>query len=537
MSVNGRRFRVAPLPKPPAPGCVRWTRGSYEATADGSRYREANTMSDRNARQESQHSIVPQPSRAKPARQTRGEPTTDGSLDREGMCRETDPLRGNTPDSGSPTRVCTVQERIATLARQKPNEALVTLSKYLDEDWLRTAWERTRKDGAPGIDGQTWKDFEVGLEERLTQLRDQAHSGSYQAPPVRRAYIPKGTGPETRPIGIPTLADKVLQRAVVMLLEPIYETLFHPGSFGFRPGRDQHQAINTLRNWLVPHRGGWLVEVDVRKFFDTLDHAQLREFVRRRVGDGVVLRLIGKWLKAGVMEDEQVWYPSEGSPQGGVISPLLANIFLHYVLDEWFETVVKPRLQGEAILIRFADDFVIACTLECDARTLFAAMPARFAEHGLTIHDAKSRLVRFTRPERDAAAPETFDLLGFTFHWGRTMTGHWTVKTKTAASRLRRALTKIADWCRRHRHDPIPEQQAKLRDKLRGHYAYYGRPGNYPCLHQFYRGVLRCWHQWLSRRSWVSYLSWDTFNVVLLRHPLPSPKIHSGTALREPVAR
>jgi RNA-directed DNA polymerase len=433
--------------------------------------------------------------------------------------------------------VYTGQERIATLARQKPDEALVTLSKYLDEDWLRTAWEKTRKDGAPGIDGQTWKDFEVGLAERLTQLRDQAHSGSYQAPPVRRAYIPKGTGPETRPIGIPTLADKVLQRAVVMLLGPIYETLFHPGSYGFRPGRDQHQAINALRNWLVQHRGGWLVEVDVRKFFDTIDHAQLREFVRRRVGDGVVLRLIGKWLKAGVMEDEQVWYPSEGSPQGGVISPLLSNIFLHYVLDEWFETVLKPQLQGEAILIRFADDFVIACTHECDARALCAALPTRFAEHGLTIHDAKSRLVRFTHPDRDLTAPATFDLLGFTFHWGRTPTGYWTVKTKTAASRLRRALTTIADWCRRHRHDPIPGQQAQLRDKLRGHYAYYGRPGNYPSLNQFYRGVLRCWHQWLSRRSWVAYLSWDTFYALLFRHPLPSPKIHSGTALREPVVR
>ena len=494
-------------------------------------------MSHRNARQEAQHSIVPQPLPAPLARQTRGEPTTDGSLDREGKCRETDPLRGNTPDSWSPNRVCTVQERIATLARQRPDEALVTLSKYLDEDWLRTAWEQTRKDGAPGIDGQTWKDFEVGLAERLRLLRDQAHSGSYRAPPVRRAYIPKGTGPETRPIGIPTLADKVLQRAVVMLLEPIYETLFHPGSFGFRPGRDQHQAINTLRNWLVPRQGGWLVEVDVRKFFDTLDHARLREFVRRRVGDGVVLRLMGKWLKAGVMEDEQVWYPSEGSPQGGVISPLLANLFLHYVLDEWFETVVKPQLQGEAILIRFADDFVIACTHECDAQVLFAALPVRFAEYGLTIHEAKSRLVRFTRPDRDPAAPETFDLLGFTFHWGQTLTGHWTVKTKTAASRLHRALTTIADWCRRHRHDPIPAQQEQLRAKLVGHYTYYGRPGNYHCLNQFYRGVLLCWHQWLGRRSWVAYLNWDTFHAILRRHPLPTPKLYPGTALREPVLR
>lgn len=448
-----------------------------------------------------------------------------------------DPLRGNTPDAGSPMCVSTAQERIATLARERPDEALVTLSKYLTEDWLRTAWARTRKDGAPGIDGEIWEDFAVGLEERLTLLREQAHSGTYRAPPVRRVYIPKGTGPETRPIGIPTLADKVLQRAVVMLLAPIYETVFHPGSYGFRPGRDQHQAINVLRNWLTARRGGWLVEVDVRKFFDTIDHAKLREFVQRRVRDGVVLRLVAKWLKAGVMEDESVWYPSAGSPQGGVISPLLANIFLHYVLDEWFERELRPQLRGEALLIRFADDFVIACPQECDARTVLAALPARFAEHGLTIHEAKTRLVRFVRPSREHEAPETFDLLGFTFYWGRTAKGSWTVKTKTAANRLRRAIRKIAVWCRRHRHDPIPAQRAALRGKLQGHYAYYGRPGNYPSLSQFYRAVVRCWHKWLGRRSWVAYLSWPTFQAILARHPLPTPRIRPGTALCEPIFR
>lgn len=309
-----------------------------------------------------------------------------------------DTLEGDIWDLLGPSEVSTRQERIAKLAREIPDQALTALCRYLDEDWLLTACARTRRNGAVGIDQETWADFAANILERLTSLRDRAHSGRYFAPPVRRTYIPKGTGPETRPIGIPTFEDKVLQRAVVMLLEPIYEGMFHEGSFGFRPGRGPHQAIDALRDWLVQEGGGWVVEVDIRKFFDTLDHQHLREFVQRRVGDGVVLRLIGKWLNAGVMEDDCVTYPTEGSPQGGVISPLLANIYLHYVLDEWFATAVQPRLRGRAKLVRYADDFVIACTHECDAAALFAELPRRFAEYGLTIHETKSRLVRFTRP-------------------------------------------------------------------------------------------------------------------------------------------
>jgi RNA-directed DNA polymerase len=225
-------------------------------------------------------------------------------------------LEGNIWDLLGPSEVSTRQERIATLAREMPDKALTALCRYLDEDWLLTACARTRKDGAVGIDQETWADFAANILERLTSLRDRAHSGRYFAPPVRRTYIPKGTGPETRPIGIPTFEDKVLQRAVVMLLEPIYEGMFHEGSFGFRPGRSAHQAIDTLRDWLVRAGGGYVVEVDIRKFFDTLDHKHLRAFVQRRVGDGVVLRLIGKWLNAGVMEDGSVTYPPEGSPRG-----------------------------------------------------------------------------------------------------------------------------------------------------------------------------------------------------------------------------
>lgn len=483
-------------------------------------------MSDRNARQKSEFFVVPTRSRGGP-REHGGRTHTREEPPQGRKNRDMAALLRNTWDLLGPTQVPTNQERIGTLARQMPDKALTALCRYLDEDWLLAAFVRTRKDGAVGIDHETWAGFTENIRERLTSLRDRAHSGHYWAPPVRRTYIPKGTGPETRPIGIPTLEDKVLQRAVVMLLEPIYETMFHEGSFGFRPGRNAHQAIDELRNWLIGHGGGTVVEVDVRKFFDTLDHERLREFVRRRVGDGVVLRLIGKWLKAGVMEEGSVTYPSEGSPQGGVISPLLANIYLHYVLDEWFEAEVKPLLRGSAKLIRYADDFVIACTDERDAVALFEVLPKRFAKYGLTVHATKSRLVRFTRPRPDQAAPETFDLLGFTWYWGQTRGGNWTVKTKTAGSRQSRALTMIADWCRRHRHDPIPAQSVTLGQKLRGHYAYYGRPGNYDSLSQFFRGVLRSWKQWLSRRSWTAYLTWDAFTAMLSQHPLPTPHIRS----------
>lgn len=436
-------------------------------------------------------------------------------------------LEGDIWNLLGPSQVSTKQERIATLARGMPDKALTALCRYLDEDWLLTASARTRRDGAVGVDQETWADFAQNILERLTSLRDRAHSGRYFAPPVRRVHILKGLGPETRPIGIPTFEDKVLQRAVVMLLEPIYEGMFHEGSYGFRPGRGAHGAIDALRDWLVSHQGGYVVEVDIRKFFDTLDHKHLRDFVQRRVGDGVVLRLIGKWLNAGVMENRSVIYPTEGSPQGGVISPLLANIYLHYVLDEWFETVVKPQLRGSAILIRYADDFVIACTAECDATELFAKLPQRFAEFGLAVHDTKSRLVRYTRPRPDREDPQTFDFLGFTWYWGRTRTGQWVVKTKTASDRINRTIRKIAAWCQKHRHDPIPEQCQQIGLQLRGHYAYFGRPGNYDCLSQVLQGVKKCWHMWLSRRSWTAYLTWEAFFQLLQQHPLPTPRIRS----------
>ena len=271
--------------------------------------------------------------------------------------------------------VLTVQERIAKLAQRTPEIAFYSLAHHIDLNWLQEAYDRTRKDGAPGIDDVTGRGYAENLYENLQNLHDRVKSGTYKAPPVKRVYIPKGSGRETRPIGIPAFEDKVLQRAVVMLIEPIYEHDFHDASYGFRPGRSAHQALDAVWKTAMDVAGGWVMEVDIRKFFDTLDHAHMREFVQRRVRDGVLRRLIGKWLKAGVMEDGAVTYPETGSPQGGVISPLLANIYLHYVLDEWYEKEVKPLLQSEGRLIRYADDFVIIFRKRHDAERVMEVMP------------------------------------------------------------------------------------------------------------------------------------------------------------------
>ena len=431
--------------------------------------------------------------------------------------------------------VFTKQQRIAELAKQSPQMGFTSLAHHIDLRWLHEAYLRTRRDGAPGVDGVTIRDYNANLPGNLQSLLERAKSGTYHAPPVRRVHIPKGTGPETRPIGIPTFEDKVLQRAVVMVLEAVYEQDFRNCSYGFRPGRSAHQALDSLWKQTMGMGGGWVVEVDIRKFFDTLDHAHLRELLRQRIRDGVLLRLIGKWLNAGVLESGTLTYPDQGSPQGGVISPLLANIYLHYVLDVWFEGEVQPRLKGRAFLIRYADDFVMGFACEEDARRVLDVLPKRFGKYGLTIHPDKTRLLAFAPADRSdrthsgaGEEPGTFDFLGFTHLWGRSRKGNWVVKRRTAASRLRRAIGTIAQWCRFHRHRPVPEQHQTLSQKLRGHCAYYGITGNYEGLRRFRDAVQRLWRKWLSRRMRGPALSWIGFVELLKRFPLPpAHAIHS----------
>jgi RNA-directed DNA polymerase len=425
--------------------------------------------------------------------------------------------------------VSTKQERIAGLAKQSPQMAFTSLAYLMDIDWLKEAYRRTRKDGAVGVDGMTADEYEQDLEGNLRRLLDRAKSGTYQAPPVRRVHIPKGgSTTETRPLGIPTLEDKVLQRAVVMLLEPIYEQDFLDCSHGFRCGRSAHQALDSFRNQLMDCRGGWVLEVDIRKFFDTLDHGHLRTFLRLRVRDGVLLRLIDKWLKAGVMEDGSVSYPEAGAPQGGVASPLLSNVFLHYVLDLWFERDVKPRLRQRAFLVRYADDFVIGFRDQGDAQRALEVLPKRFGKYGLSVHPTKTRLVPFCPPPTKAAdpggpgvgRPGTFDLLGFTHYWGRSLRGYWVIKLKTAADRFSRAVRSMDQWCRDNRHLALSEQQQKLNEKLRGHYAYYGVTGNSGALSRFLWEVQRRWRKWLYRRSRTRSMNWARFRRLLQRYPL-----------------
>lgn len=328
------------------------------------------------------------------------------------------------------------------------------------------------------------------------------------------------------PVTVPTLEDKVLQRAVLLLLEPLYEPLFHAGSYGFRPGRSAHQALESLWKQLMDSTGGWLLDVDIRKFFDTLDHGHLQALLRHRVRDGVLLRLIGKWLNAGVLEDGELSHPDEGTPQGGVISPLLANIYLHYVLDAWLEEAVQPRIAGRVFLIRYADDFVLGFTSEADARRLLELLPQRFAKYGLTIHPDKTRLVRF-RPgpvglrAGDSPQPGTFDFLGFTHYWARSTKGRWVVKRKTATTRFTRAIKKISAWCRFHCHTPLSDQHTTLSSKLRGHFPYYGITGNSHALSAFRHFVTRVWKNWLSRRNRERSWTWSNHNRMLQRSPLP----------------
>lgn len=505
-----------------SPGLRRMgARPSQERTTGGGGAAEAKENEASGVlRRESEHLIVP----TKPG----NAPLADPVEGRGCQCME--PRKGQMAESPSSTTVSTKLQRIATLARQAPDMAFTTLAHHIDVEWLREAYRRTRKDGAVGVDGQTAQQYEQGLEANLQSLLDRAKSGSYRAPPVRRVHIPKGDG-RTRPIGIPTLEDKVLQRAVAMVLEAVYEQDFLPCSYGFRPGRSAHQALDTLWRQLMKTRGGWVLEVDIQSFFDTLEHAQLRALVQQRVQDGVLLRLIGKWLNAGVLEKGVVSHPDKGTPQGGVISPLLANVYLHEVLDVWFARDVKPRLRGNAELVRYADDFVICFEVEDDARRVWDVLGKRFAKYGLTLHPTKTRLLPFRPPAPSSTDGKdkgkgtgSFDLLGFTHFWGKSRQGKWVVKRKTARSRLKRSLKAVAEWCRKWRHLPLTLQHTALTRKMRGHYAYFGITGNARALQSFAWHAERHWHKWLARRS-QRRMPWERFNRVLRRFPLPRPRV------------
>jgi RNA-directed DNA polymerase len=424
--------------------------------------------------------------------------------------------------------ISTKQQQIAELAKRF--ETLTTLAHHVDMAWMREAYRRTRKDGAPGVDDQSAEEYGQRLEENLQSLLERAKAGTYRALAVRRVHIPKGNG-ETRPIGIPTFEDKVLQRAVTMVLGAVYEQDFLPCSYGFRPGRNAHQCIEALRDAARKMAGGWVLELDIRKFFDSIQRPRMLEVLNQRVRDGVLSRLVAKWLHAGVMEDGALTYPKAGTPQGGVISPLLANIYLHEVLDAWFERDVRPRMKGRSYLFRYADDAVLLLEKQEDARRVLEVLPKRFEKYGLTLHPEKTRLVCFRRPDRAGAdaegdggiKPGTFDFLGFTHHWAQLKDGHWVVLRRTARNRFTRALRAVWQWLKKNRHRSLEEQQRGLAQRLRGHYGYYAIRGNKSRAWSFHFLVVGAWKRWLERRSDKAGMGWARFTWLLERYPLPKP--------------
>ncbi len=440
-------------------------------------------------------------------------------------------LLRNMNDTQRSEDVCTIQQRIAELARKRPQECFTALNHYLTVDWLKVAYARVKPDSAPGIDGQSWSDYGKHLEENLRELLQRVKSGSYFAPPVKRVHIPKGDGKETRGIGMPTIEDKVLQRAIAMLLEPIFEQDFKSFSYGFRPGRSAHEALARIWSQGTHQNIQWILEVDIRKYFDTLKHEWLRKFLDQRVRDGVIRRLIGKWLKAGVWEKGQLSHPEDGTPQGGVISPLLSNVYLHEVLDCWYEEEVKPRMKGKTFLVRFADDFILGFENKEDAEKVYRVLFKRFEKYGLSLHPEKTRLVPFGRPKEAEDAPSrgpkpgTFDFLGFTHYWGKSQQGRWVIRRKTMRKRFTRGLKAISQWCREHRHESLLKQVEQLGRKLKGHFGYYGITGNFTSLQRFRWEVIKIWRKWLARRGDPQGMTWERMNRLLDLFYLPEARV------------
>ena len=412
-------------------------------------------------------------------------------------------------------------------ARREPEGRFHALAHRIDVPALERAYHRMRKDAAVGVDGVTKEQYGQDLEANLRDLHARMKAKRYRHQPIRRVHIPKEGG-KTRPIGVSAFEDKLVQDALREVLEAIYEQDFLDCSYGFRPGRSAHDAVRTLDR--VVHRGqvNWILEADIVSFFDSLDRRKLKEMLEVRVADGSLLRLIGKCLHVGVLEGVELSTSETGTVQGSVLSPLLGNVYLHYVLDLWFEQEVKPRLRGRATLIRYADDFIIGFEEEADARRVMEVLGKRLGHFGLTLHPDKTCLLPFRRPpkgQKDGKGRATFDFLGFTFYWARTRKGRWGMFCKTRSVSLRRIIQSVYGWCRRHRHLPVAVQHQALRRRIQGHFNYFAVSGNFRSLLLVLEQARRTWYKWLCRRSQRKRLTWERFAALLRDFPLPKPRI------------
>jgi RNA-directed DNA polymerase len=421
-------------------------------------------------------------------------------------------------------------------ARRDKKARFTSLLHHVDEAALERSFRGLKRHASVGVDGETVTSYEEGLQERLRDLCKRVHTGRYRAKPVRRVYIPKADGGQ-RPLGVPALEDKIVQGAAAEVLSAIYEADFLGFSYGFRPGRSPHHALAALHQAVMTQRVNRVLDADIRSFFDSVDHEWLLRMVAHRVADRRVLRLIRKWLRAGVLEEGEWRETGRGTPQGTVISPLLANIFLHYALDLWVHWWRRRYAQGRVVIVRYCDDFVMGFQYETDARNLLAALHERLRRFGLKLHEEKTRLIEFgrlpalRRARRGERRPETFAFLGFTHYCGWTRDGRFVLKHKTQSKRLTRKLRELRIEAKRRMHAPVALQQRWLSQVLRGHYAYYGLPNNSRSLNYFYWEVLTLWCRSLRRRSQRG-LSWARFAQLLQRFPLPQPRLTPSWADR-----
>lgn len=422
-------------------------------------------------------------------------------------------------------------ERIAAKARCEPKLRFTSLAHHITRERVGANLGQIPNRSAPGVDGQTVTEAKESFGEWVDAMLQSIHRQGYRAPDIRRVYIPKPGKQEKRPLGVPCVADRALQRSTAQVLSAIYEQDFLPCSFGGRPELSAHHALATLNEVIAGAKVGWVLEADLKNFFGSLSHDWLLRLVEHRVGDLRLISLIRRWLKAGVLEDGEVHPNEEGTPQGGSISVLLSNVYLHYVLDLWFERVVKPRLQGEAYLVRYIDDFVLCFQYRADALRVQEALCKRLGKFGLTLEPTKTKLVEFGRFAQHYAAkrgrkrPETIYFLGFTLYCTRNLKGNFKVGMRTEKSRLRRSLLSLQDLMRRMRHLPVRVQVDNLNAVLRGHYAYYGIAGNFRALQKVHRAVERYWHKMLCSRSRAGGITWEVFHQIRERVPLLRPKL------------
>jgi RNA-directed DNA polymerase len=458
--------------------------------------------------------------------------------------------QSNTSPTQSGERVSQGLRGVRKVARERRQERFTALLHHVSVDLLRDSFYALKRQAAPGVDGVTWQEYEIGLEDRLTDLHSRVHRGAYRARPSRRVYIPKADGRQ-RPLGIAALEDKVVQQAVVTILNEIYEVDFRGFSYGFRPGRNPHQALDALSVGLHRKRVNWVLDADIRGFFDHVNHEWTLKFLQHRVADHRILRLIQKWLKAGVSEDGQWSETKVGTPQGAVVSPLLANVYLHYVFDLWVEAWRKKVAQGDVIVVRYADDLVVGFESRAEAERFLEEFRERLAKFGLELHPEKTRLIEFgrfaapNREQRGEGKPETFTFLGFTHYCGkRRKDGAFIVWRETAKKRLVAKLQAIKTELKHRRHEPIPSVGAWLRQVTSGYYQYHAVPGNLPRLQLFRWRLSWMWCRALSRRSQRSYISWDRLKRLMERwipvphvlHPYPMQRFDATHPRREPYA-